>query len=88
MAGMAAPAPGWAAVGMALAHLAAALLLAALLARGEALLWRVLGAILRRAPRLAPVRPSPLLGVHRVARIAPRHLVLVVPGRGPPTVTA
>ena len=88
IAGMAAPAPGWSAAVMALAHLAAALLLAALLARGEAVLWRVLGAILRRAPRLAPVRPSPLLGVHRGARIAPRHLVLVVPGRGPPTVTA
>ncbi|WP_404392489.1 hypothetical protein [Humibacillus xanthopallidus] len=88
MAGMAAPAPGWSAAVMALAHLAAALLLAALLARGEALLWRVLGVILRRAPRLAPVRPSPLLGVHRGARITPRHLVLVVPGRGPPTVTA
>jgi hypothetical protein len=88
MAEMAGPAPEGAAVGMALAHLVAALLLAALLARGEALLWRVLGALLRRAPRLAPVRPSPLLGVHRGARIAPRHLVLVVPGRGPPTVTA
>ena len=88
MAATAAPGSGAAAASMVLAHLVAALLLAALLARGEALLWRVLGAILRRAPRLAPVRPSPLLGVHRGARIAPRHLVLVVPGRGPPTVTA
>ena len=88
MAGMGSPAPGGSAAVMALAHLVAALLLAALLARGEALLWRVLGAILRRAPRLAPVRPSPLLGVHRGASRAPRQLVLVVHGRGPPSVTA
>jgi hypothetical protein len=74
---------------MLLGHAAAAVLLAMLLAHGESLLWRVVEAVVRRGtPRLPQLLPTPLLGAVRRTSSTPRHLVLVVPRRGPPAVTA
>jgi hypothetical protein len=83
------PAPLSAGALMLLGHAAAAVLLAMLLAHGESLLWRVVEAVVRRGnPRLPQLLPTPLLGAVRRAAATPRHLLLVVPRRGPPAVTA
>ncbi|OFE17895.1 hypothetical protein BA895_13995 [Humibacillus sp. DSM 29435] len=69
---------------MVLSHVVAVTVLAYLLGRGEAVLWRVLAAVLPRL--LAPVRfarPRPGLVITVSAR-PHRHLLLVVPRRGPP----
>ena len=71
---------------MVLAHVVAVSVLAYLLGRGEAVLWRVLDAVIPRM--LQPVqfaRPRPGLVVTVSAR-PHRHLLLVVPRRGPPGV--
>lgn len=71
-------------VSMVLSHVVAVTVLAYLLGRGEAVLWRVLDAVLPRL--LEPVRfarPRPGLVVTDSVRPHP-HLLLVVPRRGPP----
>ena len=71
---------------MVLSHVVAVTVLAYLLGRGEAVLWRVLDAVLPRM--LEPVqftRPRPGLVVTVSARPHP-HLLLVVHRRGPPEV--
>lgn len=69
---------------MTVAHLGAAVVLAVVLARGEALLWQVLALAVPVLPRLAPPVVEHLRATF-VVRPSLRGLdVAVVPGRGPP----
>jgi hypothetical protein len=69
---------------MTLAHLLTAGVLAGVLARGEALLWRVVDLVVPVVPHVnafVTASPRPAFLVAR----APRSImVLVLPGRGPP----
>ncbi|GAA6524698.1 hypothetical protein [Intrasporangium sp. DVR] len=69
---------------MTVAHLGAALVLAVVLARGEALLWRVVDLAVPVLPRLRPLVIRPLRAAFVVHRGLRGIDVAVVPGRGPP----
>lgn len=65
-------------------HVAAALLLAVVMARGEALLWRVVDLVVPTLPRLRTPAVE-VVPARFVVRARPRRRFLIVmPGRGPP----
>lgn len=69
---------------MAAAHVLAALVLAVLISRGEAALWRVVDLVMPCPPRLVPLRPSRRTGHVAVALRPLPRLGIAVPARGPP----
>jgi hypothetical protein len=69
---------------MTAAHLGAALMLSVVLARGEAVLWRVVDLVMPDLPRLRPLDIDVRRAVVLVRRWQPRRHLVLVSGRGPP----
>lgn len=66
------------------AHAAAALLLALAMARGEALLWRVVDLVAPTLPRLCPLAVEAVPATFIVRARTRRRFRVVMRGRGPP----
>ena len=69
---------------MTAAHLGAALVLSVVLARCEALLWRVVDLVVPNLPRLRPIDIDVLVAVGLLRRWQPQRHLVIVSGRGPP----
>jgi hypothetical protein len=66
------------------AHLLAALALAVVMAKGEAMLWRIVDLVAPTVPRVAPLGVAVPRGTFFIPPRPRRVRVLTVPGRGPP----